>query len=498
MKTISDNIRRLFIVFVAMGLLLTGCGEKWLDIKPKGRFTEDDLPAGSLESQVFAAYSGLRSEGTSGLPYAAVHNIRSDDAELGSSTGDEAAGGPIFDNFNYSLNYWLTNNYWTDHYKLINLANIVIAAADSIENPTDYTAINVAEAKFLRGWAYFNMVRTYGEVPLIDFRIEDQASAIRPKSSIPEIYQLIDADLQEAAVLLPLSWEGYPGRATRGMAQAVQTKTFMARQRYAEALAAAQTVIGSGQYNLSVAYDRIFREESENSSESIFEIQALYNQNQNFGLTWASRQGVRGSGDFNLGWGWNIPNNILVQAFEAGDPRKDATILYSGQVNTPYGEFLPSNLPRAYWNKKVYTNPALRRQFASLAGQWFNFRVIRYADIVLLAAEAANEIGGDQNIDLVLDYLEQVRARARGSNTGILPRVTTRNQEELRQALRHERQVELGMENERFFDLVRWGIDAETFHAAGKTNYRIRNRFIPIPQQEIDRSGGVLIQNPDY
>src|SRR5690606_15186422 len=128
------------MVFAAVGLFLAGCGEKWLDIKPKGRFTEDDLPAGSLESQVFAAYSGLRSEGTSGLPYAAVHNIRSDDAELGSSPGDEAAGGPIFDNFNYSLNYWLTNNYWTDHYKLINLANIVIAAADSIENPTDYTA----------------------------------------------------------------------------------------------------------------------------------------------------------------------------------------------------------------------------------------------------------------------------------------------------------------------------------------------------------------------
>jgi len=94
--------------------------------------------------------------------------------------------------------------------------------------------------------------------------------------------------------------------------------------------------------------------------------------------------------------------------------------------------------------------------------------------------------------------LEEVRARARGNNASILPEVTTEDQEELRQAIRHERQVELGMENERFFDLIRWGIDVEVMHAAGKTGYQIRNRFLPIPQREIDRSGGILIQNPDY
>ncbi|HWL00350.1 MAG TPA: RagB/SusD family nutrient uptake outer membrane protein, partial [Parapedobacter sp.] len=118
-----------------------------------------------------------------------------------------------------------------------------------------------------------------------------------------------------------------------------------------------------------------------------------------------------------------------------------------------------------------------------------------YADVVLMAAEAANEIG---NTDLALDYLEQVRARARGSNPDVLPPVTTTDQEELRQAIRHERQVELAMENERFFDLVRWGIDVDTFHAAGKTGYQTKHRFLPIPQVEIDRSGGVLIQNPNY
>lgn len=494
--------RKRYITMLTLSLItlifMASCSTDWLDIKPKGRFTEDDLPTGSLEEQVFAAYAGLRSEGTSGLQYVALHNIRSDDANLGSNDGDYAAAGPIYDNFNYSLDHWLVNGYWTGHYGLINLSNNVLAAADSLENITEGTLTNIAEAKFLRAWAYFNLVRTFGEVPIIDFRITDQASANRPKSTIPEIYVLIDADLRDAVTHLPDTWAGFPGRLTRGAALALQTKTFMARHRYAEALASAQAVINSGVYDLSVPYNMIFREESENSKESIFEIQAYYDGVQNFGVTYAARQGVRGSGAWDLGWGWNVPNQRLVDAFESGDPRLETTVLFTGRTNTPYGETLPSNLPRPYWNKKVYTNPALRAKYASRFGNWFNVRIIRYADIVLLAAEAANELGGESNTNLALDYLEQVRARARGNNTSILPPITTRDQEQIRQAIRHERQVELGMENERFYDLIRWDIDVATMHAAGHTTYQLKHRFYPIPQAEIDRSGGVLVQNPNY
>lgn len=495
-KKFNTNI--LSVTLLLSSLFLFSCGKDWLDTKPKGRFTEENLPSGSLEGQVFAAYAGLRSEATSGLPYVAVHNIRADDAHLGSNSGDYAAAGPIYDEFNYPLSHWLTDNYWTGHYGLINLANNVIAAADSIPELTEGTRSNIGEAKFLRSFAYFNLVRSFGEVPLIDFRITDQASANKPKSTVNEIYQLIDADLQEAITTLPETWPNHPGRATRGSALALRTKALMARGQFAEALSHANQIINSNVYDLSVAYDRIFREEEENSKESIFEIQALFDGVQNFGVTYASRQGIRGSGQFDLGWGWNVPHQILLDAFETGDPRKDATILYSGRSNTPYGETLPSGLPRDYWNKKVYTNPALRAQYGSRSGDWMNVRIIRYADIVLLAAEAANEVGGEANIDLALNYLEQVRARARGSNTAILPKVTTRSKEELRKAIQHERQVELGMENERFFDLIRWGIDVQTLHAAGHVGYQLKHRFLPIPQPEIDKSGGVLIQNPNY
>ncbi|HEX2535404.1 MAG TPA: RagB/SusD family nutrient uptake outer membrane protein, partial [Chitinophagaceae bacterium] len=131
-------------------------------------------------------------------------------------------------------------------------------------------------------------------------------------------------------------------------------------------------------------------------------------------------------------------------------------------------------------------------------GFWMNVRVIRYADVLLMAAEAAAELGGAANIQEALGFLEQVRARARKGNNAVLPQITETNQEALIDLIRHERRVELGMENERFFDLVRWGIDEEVLHAAGKTNYQPKHRYLPIPQPEIDKSGGVLEQNPDY
>ncbi|MBW3545445.1 MAG: RagB/SusD family nutrient uptake outer membrane protein, partial [Bacteroidetes bacterium] len=231
------------------------------------------------------------------------------------------------------------------------------------------------------------------------------------------------------------------------------------------------------------------------SSESIFEVQNLYNQTYRFGSEYADVQGARGSGSWDLGWGFNSPSEQLVNAYEEGDPRRDATILFRGEV-TPYGEIPPETLPNERYNQKVYTNPTFRAAANSQKGQWVNIRLLRYADVVLIAAEAANELG---QTDLALEYLEMIRARARGGNPNVLPEITTTNQAELRELIRHERRIELAMEHERFFDLVRWGIAEEVLHAAGKTNFVAgKNELMPIPQDEIDRSNGVLTQNPGY
>lgn len=129
--------------------------------------------------------------------------------------------------------------------------------------------------------------------------------------------------------------------------------------------------------------------------------------------------------------------------------------------------------------------------------------MIRYADVVLMAAEAACELGGDAMIQEALDDLEMVRARARGSNSSILPKVTTTDQAELRRAIHHERHVELALEFDRFYDLVRWddaGVGAEDGALAvlGPKGYTSKNKYLPLPQSEVDASNGVLVQNPDY
>lgn len=491
--------RSLFLVLLTGMLTLTAC-EDFLDRKPLGRYIEDDIPGGSFDSRIFGVYARMRVFEVSAMPLLAIHNFRSDDADKGSSTTDGVAQENFYDNFEYTKDEWLLNGYWTGHYALIIAANAVIADIDSAGTPDEATLINRAEAKFMRAYAYFNLVRTYGEIPKIDFKVDDAAQANIAKSPESEIFELIDSDLEEAAAALPLVWEPqYIGRLTSGAALALQTKTFMWRKNWTSALESSKQVINSGIYSLVPDYESIFRETGENNAESIFEIQAFYSINQTtLGLQYAQVQGVRMAGAWDLGWGWNTPTQSLADAFEKDDPRKDATLLYAGKANTPFNETVPAAtaaVPRPYWNKKVYTNPAVRSTSNSRFGQWMNLRVIRYADILLLAAEAANELG---NASEALDYLERVRSRARGSNAAILPEITTTNQVMLREAIRHERRVELGMENERFFDLVRWGIAEEVLHAHGKTGYQDKHRHLPIPQPEIDKSGGKLVQNPNY
>jgi hypothetical protein len=215
-----------------------------------------------------------------------------------------------------------------------------------------------------------------------------------------------------------------------------------------------------------------------------------YNNNHN------EVQGVRGSGDWDLGWGFHVPTTSLESSYEAGDPRKAATILYSGQPDGIYGRTVPTSPPLAqpFWNKKVYTDPARQVATGDTKSSWLNIRLLRYADVLLMAAEAANELGG-ANTAKALTYLEMVRARARGGNNAVLPRITTTDQAQLRVAIKKERRAEFAMEWERFYDLVRWG-DALT--VLGPLGYQARNKYYPIPQPVIDKSGGVLKQNPDY
>ena len=368
--------------------------------------------------------------------------------------------------------------------------------------------INKGEASFFRAYCYFNLVRAFGEVPLVTYKINDASEANIPKTTVDKIYEQIDADLKTAEESLPETWSTeYLGRLTWGAARSLHARTYMMRNDWNNMYTASTDVIKKGLYNLRTPYNEIFTDDGENSGGSIFELQctatAALPQSDIIGSQFCEVQGVRGADQWDLGWGWHMATELMAQAYEPGDPRKNATLLYFRRsdsepitpenTNEPYGESPVSPAIGAYFNKKAYTDPALRKEYTN-KGYWVNIRLIRYADVLLMGAESANEKGISGE---AIDYLEQVRARARGTNTNILPKVTTTDQGELREAIRHERRVELGLEFDRFYDLVRWGIAKEVLQAAGK-NYQDKNALLPLPQTEIDKSKGVLVQNPDY
>ena len=484
--------------------LLAGCGKGFLDRAPQGLYTENTYPypggSGPYDQFIFAGYDALRSYDVTVFPFIAPPCIRSDDSDKGStpSDGPEALK---MDNFTITASNGMCNALWAGHYNLINKCNIVLWQIQKDPNPGTPQAAKIqaeAEAKFLRGYGYFMLVRLFGRVPLIDKVFDDPAAQSNVPQSQPDaIYALIESDLRFAAENLPLSWDArFIGRATKGAANGLLAKVYLTEKKWAQAKDAANAVITSLQYDLSTPYTKIFGEDGENSKESLFEVQATatLSELRKNGSQYASVQSVRGTGIWNLGWGFNTPSTLLEAAYESGDPRKSRTILYAGGTSV-YGEAVPAGLPNPMYNHKVLSNPAMRSSLLDNFSYWMNVRLLRYADVVLMYAEAANETGDAPE---ALAKLEMVRQRARAGNPAILPKVTTTDQQQLRDAIRHERRIELALEHERFFDLVRWGIAASVMQAAGKNFIAGKHELLPIPQTQIDISKGVLTQNFGY
>jgi hypothetical protein len=468
-------------------------------------------------------YNVLQYAGFSTLPWIDFHSIRDDDAQKGSSTTDGAEIDAEFDKYQYSKDDWAPNTYWNDHYFMINQANKELYFADSLKLTDESSLRNVGEAHFFRAYAFFELVKTYGDVPLINYYYTNAADGIRPKSPAASIYAQIDADLKIAAQSLPLDWSVagtniYPGRLTRGAANTLWAQSYLYRQNWGSVVTLCNQVIASGKYSLANNFPDIWKDglngAGKNGPESIFEMQATVGQNgtNDHGVNWGTSQNVRQGGasnTWNLGWGWNTPTQNLVDAWDATDPRKGQTVLFSGQYDGGsaaggYGATLPaynpgSALDRPFWNKKVYSDPQMRQFTGQILGgggaSWINHRILRYADVILMLAEAANETGDGVT---AAKNLELIRNRASG-NLGaartVLPVIPYTTQTAMRTAIKNERRWEFAMEGYRFYDLVRWG-DANT--VLGGLGYTNRCRFYPIPQKAIDLSGGKLVQNPEW
>ena len=353
----------------------------------------------------------------------------------------------------------------------------------------------VAENRFLRGYFYFNLARWFGDVPLI-LRPLNSDEYEQARTPLNEVYAQIIDDLEFAAGILPLKSEFASsdlGRVTRGAANALLAKVYLTREHWQEAKNQALTVINSNEYSLLADYNRIFLPEGEHSSGSILEVGAVALGTGGGGSQFNEVQGVRGTP--NLGWGFNRPSDNLLAAFSANDPRREATVLFVGEV-------LPDG------SEVIVGDPGVRDQRQNQKA-WVpdhpggngngpgNIRLFRYADLLMIAAEAYNELN---MLDSALHHVNLVRARARGNlPAAFLPDIATPDQATTRTAIWAERRVELAMEQQRWFDLARQKRLINVMNAVGKTGALTnKHELFPIPQSEIDLSGGTLIQNQGY
>lgn len=489
MKSLIYKNRLVLILTI---LLTTACSEDFLEKKPLGQLSSDTFFT-TGEHAVLSTntvYNMLRSWEVHVFSYIGMTDIVSDDADKGSTPNDANFLTEI-DNFTFDPGNIAFGGVWSGYYRGIYRANLNIGRIPDIDMNQALKERLIGENKFLRAYFYFKLVRWFGDVPLITAPLtpDEYKQARTPKA---EVYALIQQDLLDAIASLPNS---YPpddvGRITKGAAQGLLAKVYLTLGDFANAEQYAMAVINSGNYALYPNYAELFQPQGENSSESLFEVQAAAFEIGGGGTQYNEVQGVRGVP--NLGWGFNRPSDDLVRAYESGDPRRDATIFYPGEVLPDGSDIIRDNpnIENERFNQKAWV-PEHPGGNGNGPG---NIRILRYADVLLIAAEALNENGKTQE---ALTYLNRVRARARGNNPNVLPDVTTTDQAALRQRIWRERRVELAMEQQRWFDLQRQGRVGEVMRNVGKNFVDGKHELFPVPQTEIDLSGGLMIQNPNY
>jgi len=499
MKRIKFNIKTSLLL-AATVLAANGCSKSFIDVPLEGAQPSEQFwkNAEDATKAVNAMYAYLRAWPLVGFATVGVENLGSDDAEKGSSTSD-ASYLDDFDNFTIGPSSANSSgqvyDFWKGQYLEINYCNQILDNVPAIEMDANLKSRYLAEAKFLRAYSYFRLVRAFGDVPLRLTVPKDAAQFNIPRTPKAEVWAAIEKDLADAAGVLPQSYgPADVGHATKGAALALNAKVAMYQKKWDQVLALTNQVMGLG-YDLYPDYEKLFRIQNENNIESIFEVQAaLIPDNKDASNSQYSQiQGVRGMSP-SMGWGFNVPTADLADSYETDDPRRDATIIFRGET-TPQGDAIPLAGDNPRYNQKAYVPQALMVS-GFTEGSQQNFRVIRFAEVLLMNAEAANELGG-ANTALALTSLNRVRTRARGANPlTVLPPVTVTDQAQLRAAIWRERRSELAMENDRYFDVIRQGRAAILFKDKGwKAN---KNEVWPIPQAEIDISAGVLTQNPGY
>lgn len=491
-------MKKITIIMIVISFgLFQGC-EDFLELNPQGQLTQESFPTTAADAMLAtnAVYSTLRSwhYHSGGYP---ILDFMSDDSHKGSNPSDQVNTLGPYDTFTHNATQDGLDRWWTALYQGIKRANVVIEKVPFIEMDADLRDRYVAEARFLRGLYYFDLVRAWGGVPIIT----TTTPALQvPRASKEEVYNLVEEDLLFAVGHLPEK-SGYGeadlGRATKGAAKALLAKVYLFLQDYVNAEIYALEVVQSNQYDLEPIFVDANGKDGEHGIESVFEIGAMETEGS-VGNQYANTQGVRGTP--NRGWGFNRPSLDLRYSFEAQDPRLKGTIIDLGDVldgvlilgdgTTPDETFdNDGNLIEVEcYNRKVWIpGTSTNTQFGH------NRRLIRFSDVLLMAAEALNE---NNKPGQALEHLNRVRERARQGNNTILPDITITDKDPLRDLIHQERRMELALEGHRFWDLVRTGKAVEVLGPLGFVAGK--HELLPIPQTEIDISQGTLTQNPNW
>jgi len=474
----------VFLIFLS-GL---SCSKKFLEEPPRQVTIQDLLnnPTDGAQRMIAAVYNKLYDWNVHTFSWIGISSITSDDADKGSLLGDAGTDKDLLDNWTFNASGFSFDEVWVGNYEGIGRACYALQYLPQMELPEGDKGRYIGEAKMLRAYFYWNLIRMFGGVPKVDHVLQSQEEvlAASTRASAEEIYAFIEQDLNDAINSLPLVIPPAEyGRVSKGAAEGLLAKVLMYEKKWAESNAMCDAVINSGQYSLLPDYAIIWREAGEFTSESLWEVNAI-GVTPNKGVQqYSSVQDIRPRG-----WGFNTPTQDLVDAYEAGDKRKDATIMFQGQTLWD-GEVYPMTAPNPRYNYKSYFSRTKETYNGNDDNCNKNLRLVRFGEILLIKAEVENELG---DTSAAKDALNQIRARA-----GLGPKFAY-SQSILRDAIYKERRVEMAFEHDRMFDLRRTGRAEQVMRAHGKPYTSPKHDLFPIPQAEIDLSGGRLIQNPGY
>ena len=471
------------IAIALLGFSFSSCSD-FLEQNPQTDLSENDFykTADDILSAVNGAYSSLQEGDIYGNWYV-FGEIPSD------NTRNQLSGSVTtqneFDQFYIDTQNSMIANFWKAAYKVINRTNTILGRIDGIEINTELANRYKLECKFIRALMYFNLVRVYGDVPLVlkEISISESYDILRePKENV---YNQIIADLKEAQDL-PVSYStAEDGRATQGAAKALLANVYMTLHKYAEAETILAEIINSGRYSLLEntpgslnidGYKNVFSPVNHNSKEGIFEIQFLkggYGEGSNYANNFAPENSgtnvvaVGGTG------GNNIPEMDIYNAYEEGDLRRDFPMSLGYYDNRKNNEWVESRYVCKFMDVPYQNNDASN-----------NYPVIRYADVILMYAEALNQNGKTAE---ACKYLNMTRRRGFGYQTTETSPVDLQTTDKAQFALmvEQERRVELAFENHRWFDLIRTGRAVEVMRSKG-FSLNETNLICPIPQKQID------------